>query len=234
MFDVLLTGPYVPFTLSLALLFGLLALELGMAAVGGTLLGLGADADLDVDLDAGVDADFDLDLDGLDAEPDFDTGSASGMAPSGPAAWLGLGRVPVMIWVASLLLGFAVSGLVLQALAAAVFAPLPGLVVAIPAGLAALWFARGFGGVFARLLPRTETTATSERHLGRRIGVVTQGTARRGSPSEVKVTDRHGNIHYLRAEPLKDEVEIPRGTRVLVLRHQRDTGYRLVPLGPDT
>ena len=239
MFDLLLSGPYVPFTVALALLFGLLALEVLLSLLGGSLLGLDADADLDVDLDVDMDVDFDVDVDldldapDLDADFELETGANDGLASAGPAAWLGMGRMPTLIWLAALLLGFGLSGVVLQSLAASVWAPLPAMVASVPAATAGIWFARTFGAVFARVLPKTETTAMSARHLGRRIGVVTQGTARRGAPSEVKVTDRHGNIHYLRAEPLKDDVEIPRGTRVLVLRHQADTGYRLVPLGAD-
>ena len=97
-----------------------------------------------------------------------------------------------------------------------------------------VWFARSFGAVFARLLPKTETSAVSASHLGRRFGVVTQGTARQDAPAEVKVTDRHGNTHYLRAVPLKEGEEIATGTRVLVIRPRHSRGYRLVPLGPDT
>lgn len=248
MFDLYLTGPYVPFTISLALLFGLLALELVLALTGGTLLGLGADADLDIDLD--VDApdlgDFDIDFGEADphlfdfAEPELDTDidldadtASAESVPVGPASWLGIGKVPTLIWIAAVLLGFGVSGVVLQGLTAMLLGvTLPAVLAAVPAALAGIWFARQFGAIFARLLPKTETTALSNRHLGRRTGVVTQGTARRGKPTEVKVKDRHGNTHYLRGEPLKDDDEITAGTEVLVLRHRHECGYRLVPLGP--
>lgn len=237
MFDLYLTEPFVPFTLALALLFGLLTLELILAFLGGTLLGLGADADLDVDLDIDAPDLGDLDIDFGDAdpaafdfaEPEIDAGET---VAAGPAAWLGMGKMPVLIWVAAVLVGFGVTGLGLQAVLTGIFGtPFPSLMVAIPAGIAALWFARTFGAGFARVLPKTETTAMSSHRLGRRTGVVTQGVARRGSPSEVRVQDRHGNTHYLRAEPLKDEDEIPAGTEVLVLRHKREDGYRIVPLG---
>ena len=111
---------------------------------------------------------------------------------------------------------------------------LPASIVAVPAALAGIWFAKTFGAGFARALPKTETTAMSERHLGRPTGVVTQGVAKRGRPSEVKVKDQHGNTHYLRGEPLKDEAEIAAGTEVRVLRHRFEDGYRLVRLGPAT
>ncbi len=244
MFDLYLTGPFVPFTLALALLFGLLALEIVLGFIGGTLLGLGADADMDfdVDIDAPDIGDLDIDFGDADpqlfdfAEPDVDADlPETEMPASGPTSWLGIGKMPVLIWIAALLLGFGVSGFALQSLASGLLGvTLPAVLAAIPAALAGIWFAKTFGGAFARLLPKTETTAMSARHLGRRTGIVTQGTAKRGNPSEVKVTDRHGNTHYLRGEPLKDDDEIAAGTEVLVLRHRLEEGYRLVPLGPET
>ena len=242
MFDLFLTEPYVPFTISLALLFGLLTLELVLALLGGTLLGMGADADLDVDIDVADLGDFDLDIDGADLaeveladiDADYDAG-APGADGVGPASWLGFGRVPVMIWVAALLLGFGLAGVIVQQFAGTLLGgAVPAAVAAVPAAVAGLWFARQFSALFARLLPKTETTAVSGRHLGRRTGTVTQGTAQRGKPAEVRVSDRHGNTHYLRGEPLKDDAAIPAGTSVLVLRHRQTEGYRLVPLDEGT
>ena len=201
MFDLLLTGPYVPFTVALALLGGLLALELALLVVGGSLLGAEVDAD-GAELDGG----------------------------SGPAAWLGLDEAPAMVWLAAALLGFGAAGLAVQAAAEAVAAPLPGWLAAVPAAVAALAFARTFGRALARLIPGTESSAQTARQLARRPGRVTQGTALRGRSAEVRVTDRHGNIHYLRAEPLRDEDVIPQGSDVIVLRDPRGDGYRLIPI----
>ena len=145
MFDLYLTEPFVPFTIALALLFGLLALELILALLGGTLLGLGADADLDVDLDVDMPDLGDLDIDFGDADPElFDFAEPEADVPSGdavsagPAAWLGMGKVPVLIWVAAVLFAFGVAGLVIQAVAVNVFAPFPAMIAAVPAGIAAL------------------------------------------------------------------------------------------------
>lgn len=221
MLDLMLTGPFAPFTFALALLGGLLALEVVLALLGGTLLGLGADADLDAGFEG---------LDGPDAGLDGADADAPAGAQHGPMAWLGLHDQPAMIWLASALLGFGVSGLAVQALADALARPLPGWLAAPPALLAGLLFARGFGRALARLVPRTETSAQSARQLARRTGVVSQGTAARGRPAEVRVTDRHGNVHFLRAEPLRDDIVIPQGAEVVVLSAPREAGYRLVPL----
>jgi hypothetical protein len=240
MFDMFLTAEYVPFTIALCLLFGLMLMELVFALMGGTILGMGADVDgPDIDIDAPDLADLDIDFDGIDMDaaeievPSFEEvdapDGASGM--SGPAAWLGFGKMPALIWLGSVLMSFGIAGLVLQSLAGALFGgPLAAGLVAVPAGAFAIWFTRGFGAIFARIIPKTETESVSERHLGRRTGIVTQGTAARGRPAEVRVTDRFGNIHHLRAEPLNDKITIAQGTEVLVLRHRYDGGYLLVPL----
>lgn len=257
MIETLLSAPFLPFSLAFGLLFGLLTLELVFALIGGTLLGAGAEPELDLEgadfgLETGLDAGVDLGADmaglldgemaglGLDIT-EFDLPSpediAAGSAPTGAAApgglmgWLGLGRVPALIWLAAALLAFGTAGYAIQNLAAALFAPLPALLAALPAGLAALWFARGFGAVFARLLPKTETQSVPRSQLGRRRGTITQGTATRGQPAEVRVIDRHGNSHYLRAEPMLDDAAIAPGTDVVVLRHRPTGSFRLIPLG---
>lgn len=234
MADILLASYMTPFTLALGLLFALLALELVSALMGGSLLGMGGDADAEFDLDVDAGTDFEaFDMDGPDLDvldgPDAELEALE--APAGPLAWLGLGKVPFLIWLAVFLMSFGLGGFVLQTTL------LSSLGFALPAGLAGLgmapvglWCARQFSSVFARLLPKTESAAVSKNHLGRRRGVVSQGTAARGKPAEVRVLDRHGNTHYLRAEPMRDDQEFPQGTEVLVLRKSLNEGYRLVAL----
>ncbi len=237
MLDTFLSGPYAPFTVSLTLLFGLLVLEIVFLLIGGSLMGDGPEAEVDI---PGFDApEVDVDLDGFDvdaAEFEIDTpdealvaaGSGGGQSPLG---WLGLGRMPTLIWLASLFMSFGVSGVALQSVATGIFGgPLTAAIAAVPCGIAALWFTGRFGALFARLLPRTETQSVSSRQLARRRGLVTQGTARRGNPAEVRVSDRYGNIHHLRAEPMEDGVEIAQGTEVLVLRHRPSGEFRLIAL----
>ncbi len=238
MLDTLLSGPFVPFTLSLALLFGLLVLEVTLLFIGGSLMGDGAEADLglidgtEVDIDLG-----DFDLDGFDIEaPEFDLemGDADVVVqppPLHPLAWLGFGKMPTLIWMATVFMSFAVAGIALQALASvSLGGPIPALLAAVPSAIASLWFTRHFGTAFAAVLPKSETQSVSIRQLGRRNGLVTQGTATRGTPAEVRVTDRYGNTHYLRAEPLHDADVIVQGAEVLVLRHRPTGGFRLIAL----
>ncbi|MEO1562845.1 MAG: OB-fold-containig protein [Pseudomonadota bacterium] len=239
----LLETAFAPFTLALALFFGLLVLEIVAGFVGATLLGLGSDAEIDVDLSDVDLADIDLDvidleavdLEGFDISlSDFEGPDVAAAAPSGATnfwGWLGLGKVPMLIWVAAFLVGFGLTGMTVQVLWLEVLGlSLPVLIVAAAAGAIGLWIAKSFGRVLARILPKTETSALSERRLGRRRGIITTGTARRGSPAEVRVSDQFQNTHYIRAEPLKDDANISAGTEVLVLRATYDGSYYLVEI----
>ncbi|PTX05261.1 OB-fold-containig protein [Pararhodobacter aggregans] len=238
MLEVLLSGAMAPFTAALGLLLGLLVLELVMGLMGGSLLGGGAEGldapEIDMpEVDAPeIDApELDLPEAELPEIDGFEPAAVEAPAISGVASVLGLGRTPFMIWLASALLGFGAGGMALQSLAEGLTgSPLPAWLAAIPALLAGWGVARGFGGIFARLVPRDETQSVSETQLGRRRGIITQGTAARGRPAEVRVTDRHGNPHYLRAEPLEDAAQLAQGTEVLVLRDHRRGLYRLMPL----
>lgn len=244
MLDFLLSAQVVPFSLALGLLAGLLLLEVVALAMGASLLAKGAD-DLDIgadlpDLDApdlpdlpapAVLAQMDL---GRITPADLDPGPAAVPPPSGLGAVLGLGRVPFLIWLAALLAGFGLTGYLLQGAVARTFgAPLPAWAAVVPAGIAALWLARIYGALLARIIPRSESSVRSKAMLNRKRGVVSQGTARAGQPAEVRVADSFGNLHYIRAEPLDLRDAIPQGAEVLVLRilHGPARGqFRILPL----
>lgn len=200
MFDYLLDPGFLPFTFALALLFGLAGLELAALLIGASFLGSGeAEAgldgaegpelgdmgdvagDLSLDADALGDlGDLDLaDIDGADLAEDTLPVDTSG----GVGSWLGLGKMPMLIWLAVLLLGFGLSGIGLQLGAKSLLsATLSAWLVAIPAGAFGLWFARSFGAVFARVLPQTETEALSDRSLGRRGGSSPKALPPQGVP----------------------------------------------------
>ena len=234
-----LTPEFFPFTVSIGLFFGLLTLELVFLMLGGSLMGDGGDADVSVPDAADADLDFDVDADLADLDTDFDaletdlaeTELEATAGSFSVLAWLGLGNLPAAIWLASMFLSFGVIGVGVQmALTETLGLTLNAALAAVPAFFGARWFTRTFGTVFARVIPKVETESVSERHLGRRKGVVSQGTAARGRPAEVRVTDRHGNTQYLRAEPFRDDEVITPGTEVIVMRHRREDGYRIVSL----
>ena len=232
----ILSAEFRPFSVAFAVVASLFALEAMLMVFGVSALGDGdVDGDVGFDAEGGeliADASGDtLGIDGPDIGNDGLDGPAAGKSPIGMVAgWIGLGEMPTMIWMVAFSTIFGSLGYLLQIGAVSILGgPLPAV---LASGLAAMPAARGtrrFGRILNRIVPRFESTAISERSLGRRRGTVTVGTARRGNPAEVRVSDLHGNMHFLMAEPLDPRDEIPSGAEVSVIR-RRDGSYGIVQL----
>ncbi len=160
--------------------------------------------------------------------PDFDApdGLDAGGLGEALASLLGLGRVPLLVWLSCLLLVFAATGVIGQSVIAGLLgAPLPAGWAALAAGAAAL----PLNGVVVRplgaLMPKDETTAVSPDELVRRDGVIQIGTARAGSPARAKVIDRHGQAHFVMVEPHDGSSQLQEGETVLLVRREGQTFY---------
>lgn len=237
-----------PFLIAAGLVLFLLVLELLLLTTGlssgAPAAELGEMPDLDVDLvgmsapelaaelEVPVDLAAEIEIGLAEAELPEVSGEVASVPPSGGLPdFLGLRKQPLTIWLAIFLALFAGTGLALQSGMMAVFGQMLPRLAAVPLALIpALGLTRTLSGALARLIPRDETAAISERSLGRRRGTVIVGTARRGSPAQVRITDGYGNTHYAMLEPLSDRDEIPQGAEVLVLR-PRGGELRLVQLG---
>jgi len=136
-------------------------------------------------------------------------------------AWLGVGKVPLLILVVVLLALFGIVGIVLQQIAAALTGGPLSLWLAAPAALvAALPLAGGAASALARILPHDETTAVSLDSLVGKRAIVTVGTARRGSPAQARVRDVHGQSHYVMVEPSADHQSVSAGETMLLVRRE--------------
>jgi len=164
----------------------------------------------DVDVDADVDVDGDIELGVFD----------------GLLSFLGVGRVPFMVWLASFLLLFAASGVGIQALANSLLgAPLDRWLAAVLAAVAGLPAAGGLVRPLAAILPSDETSAVGlDSLVGRRARVVT-GRAAAGYPARAQVTDRHGRAHYVMVEPHEAGSEMLEGDELLLVRRESETFY---------
>lgn len=225
MYELLTSPNTLPFSVALAVVLGLFLLEVLSALVGGSILGVGTDApdvdvELDFDLSTAIDAGIDL-ADGLDGAE-----APEAVTSGGVFTWIGARDVPFLIWLVSFLTMFGLFGLILQSvsngwLGTELYSLIAAAVVFIPA----LSVTRIIANWVALLMPKTETTALRARHLGGCNGTITQGTASRGKPAEVKIKDRHNNIHYLRVEPLMEEDVFPEGSDVTLIRKRGDKFY---------
>jgi hypothetical protein len=188
-----------------------LALMLMIGAVEALGLGIGA---------IGVDAHADADLDLL--------------------AWLGFGRIPLLMTLVVLLALFGMIGITIQqaadALAGAPLSPW----IAAPAALLASFPLTGLcARGLARILPSDETTAISLDDLVGRRATIVVGTARAGCPARASVRDRHGLTHYVMIEPNDERSIVAEGGTLLLVRREGDLfiglaeGHDLLSSAPD-
>ncbi len=166
--------------------------------------------------------------DAIDGAGDFDAADGLDLGGFGDAltALLGLGRVPLLIWLASLLLVFGGIGLIGQAwIAALLGAPLSAGWASLAAGAAALPVNSLAMRPLGALMPRDETTAVELDELVRRDAEIQIGTARTRSPARAKVIDRHGQAHFVMVEPHDEGQQFTAGDTVLLVRREGQTFY---------
>ncbi|WP_162617643.1 YqiJ family protein [Yoonia maritima] len=218
MFEQFVAEGSFPFSIALAVTAGLFLIEIFSLFLGATVLGLGGEGP-DID----VDADFDLTAD-IDIEPlEIDVAGDVAATPSDILTWIGARDVPFLIWLVSFLTMFGLFGLGIQSLATSLLGtPLFTLLAVVIATVPALAVTRVIANWVGLIMPKTETSAMRVRFLGGHRGTITQGTATRGHPAEAKIKDRHGNMHYLRVEPLDDDGVFHEGSDVTLIRKRGD------------
>lgn len=194
------------YNLPFAIAFGLMVLALVLQVIG-----LG-------DFDFGGDVDLDIDA------PDFDADAVeASTAGFGGAVLtlLGLGRVPLMVWLMVFLLLFTLIGMGIQLFATDLTgAPLYAGLAALLSGGASLPATAVLVRPLGNLLPQDETSAVGLNSLVGRRGTITTGKAARGSPARTKVRDRFGHAHYVMLEPHEDASIIHQGDEVLLVRRE--------------
>ena len=159
-------------------------------------------------------------------EFDAPDGLDGGSLGDGLTGLLGLGRVPLLIWLAMLLFVFAATGVVGQAVLASMLgAPLSAGWAALAAGGAAVPLNAVAVRPLAAIMPKDETTAIGLDELVRRDAEIQIGTARPGSPARAKVIDRHGQSHFVMVEPNDITTQLNAGDTVLLVRREGQTFY---------
>jgi membrane protein implicated in regulation of membrane protease activity len=139
-------------------------------------------------------------------------------------AWLGVGRVPLLILLVVFLALFGLSGLLIQQS----FGPLSPWLASGAALVAALPLTGLGARGLARIMPQDETTAVSLDTLVGKRGEITIGTARRGAAAQARVRDAFGQPHYVMVEPHDEAHPIAEGETVLLVRRE---GHIFIGLG---
>ena len=153
-----------------------------------------------------------------DLDADGDGGLADGLL-----GFLGIGRVPFMVWLASFLLMFAALGVGIQALADSLLgAPLDRWLAAALAAVAGLPVTGLVARPIGAILPHDETSAVGlDSLVGRRARIMT-GRAAAGHPARAQVHDHHGHAHYVMVEPHEPGSEMLEGDEVLLVRRESE------------
>jgi Protein of unknown function (DUF1449) len=164
----------------------------------------------------------------IEGAGEFDSPDGLEMGGLGDAltTLLGLGRVPLLIWLAALLFVFACVGVIGQSLLTSMLgAPLSAGWAALAAGGAALPLNSLAMRPLGAVIPKDETTAIDLDDLVRRDAEIQIGTARAGSPARAKVIDMHGQAHFIMVEPHDPTLAFTAGDTVLLVRREGPTFY---------
>lgn len=141
--------------------------------------------------------------------------------------WLRFGEVPALILLVAFLVGFGVTGLLVQMFAASLLGfLLPAWLVSVPVFLLALPQVRAVGNLLRRFAVGDETEAVGRNSFIGRVAVVTIGEATAGSPAEARFSDEFGTSHYVMVEPDGDEV-FSQGEQVLLVE-ERGARFRVI------
>lgn len=169
-----------------------------------------------------------LQLSGLtDFAPDLDTdmdGDVDGYGTAdGLLSFLGLGRLPLMIWLALFLLSFMLIGYIGQQFVRGITGWLLSPWLAGPtAALLGIPLTAILARPLGRIMPKDETTAVSIDSLVGRFAVLGTGTAKPGSPARARVVDVHGHPHFVMVEPDNDGQQFASGEKLLLVRREQD------------
>lgn len=223
MLEFITASPNMAFSVALAVMLGIAALEIVT-----TLIGFSLSSVLDDML-----PDFDAPEVDLDAEMDAEiVAGATASAADGAAAgadglggfnkvldWFYVGRVPALILLVIALTVFGLAGYALQSIIqSATGGLMNGSVASAVAFLVSLPAIRGLAGLFARLVPKETTDAVSIDSLVGQVATVTLGIARAGTPAEAKLMDEKGQTHYVRVQPAEADAQFKTGTEVLLVK----------------
>jgi membrane protein implicated in regulation of membrane protease activity len=209
--DLLLAPEARPFAIAALILIGLVGVEL-------LSLLLGASLSHWVDHSVGDGGDY------ADGDGDGHFGGA--------LDWLNTGRVPLLVLLMLALGAFAIIGFAVEAVARAVWLPLPAIAASVLAGIVTVPVVRSGSRLLARVLPRDESYAVDPSDLIGRTAEVTVGPLDDGLPGRVKLRDAYGNWHFPRARAAKGKAPMAVGSIVLLVEWE-GTAFRAIPAPSD-
>jgi len=211
MIEFILESRNMPFTVSLTIMLMIAVLE-GAT----TMIGMGFSNMVETFI-----PDFDL---GGDADIDSPDGTSPGVLTK-TFGWFRIGQVPFLIILVAFLTIFGLTGLILQSVIFEFTGVLfPELAASGAALVVSLPMVRMVTGIIARIMPKDETEAVSEKSFIGRVAVITLGRATKGKPAQAKLQDKFRTTHYIMIEPDLEDESFQQGDPVLIVR-QTGAGF---------
>jgi len=185
-----------------------IVIVIGVMEVLGQLVGLSV-GEL---LDNSINIDSDVSIDGA--------ASPGGMTQF--VGWLGLRKLPFLVWLILFLTAFALAGYGINYIAFSVTSGLLPAVLTVPVALiSAIITSHKLGGVLSKWIPKEQTSAISTDTFAGRLAQITLGTARKGMPAEAVFKDEFEQKHYVMVEPMDDE-EFSQGDNVVLVAKENN------------
>lgn len=210
MVNFMLEAANTPFSIALAIMLLIAAIE-GV----GTLLGFALSGLLD-----NLMPELDIDVD----TPDLNDHGAFGEF----LTWLRLREVPVIVVLIAFLTSFSVTGYIIQyLLSSSVGFMLPALIAGPIALVLCLPGVRLFAGILGKIMPKDETEAVGTASFIGRTAVITLGTSSRGEPAQGRLKDKFGKSHYVMIEPDLDDHQFNQGEEILLVRQDGATFFAI-------
>lgn len=191
----------LPFAFTGCILVGLMFIEIVSSLVGFQFSGFIDDLFPDIDLDI----DFDADADDVPVLTKL-------------FGWIRVGNVPILVLLLAFLFLYTVFGYTIQRISyQLIHHYIYWWIIFLPTILLTVPFLRVTTGFLSKFIIKDETTAITVESLEGAIATITVGIAKKGSPAEAKVVDKHQHTHYVRVEPETDD-EFMQGDKVFLMK----------------
>jgi hypothetical protein len=191
--DFIYISANTPYLFAFLLLMMIFLIEIIGIFVGMGLLGA---------LDSAFDIDFDSDTGGL-------------------LTLLGLGKVPLIVWVALQLGIFVLLGYFFSSLAASLLG-VSSIWLAVAVGFVSVWLSSLACTVLSKVVPRVESDVVSNKSFSGSVAVVVTGDASYTKFAMAVVRDIHNKPHNIKVKAFDEGVELLQGSNVVLVEMQND------------
>jgi hypothetical protein len=156
-------------------------------------------------------------LGALDSAFDIDFDSDTG----GLLTLLGLGKVPLIVWVALQLGIFVLLGYFFSSLAASLLG-VSSIWLAVAVGFVSVWLSSLACTVLSKVVPRVESDVVSNKSFSGSVAVVVTGDASYTKFAMAVVRDIHNKPHNIKVKAFDEGVELLQGSNVVLVEMQND------------